>query len=70
MSGYLGYWRVSFNGGSLETYGAIGVVLSTSPEWNFFSPMALVTHGFLCGDGDIWTNLDSSTIQNVTWTLT
>ncbi len=62
MAGYP--WAVSFSGGALESYGACS---SEQVNYFFFSPMALTTRGFIFSDGDIWFNLDVSTIQNVVW---
>jgi hypothetical protein len=57
-------WRVNYNGGALETN---GLVVGFSESW-YLSPLAIVTNGFLYGTGDVWFNLDSEIIQNVTWT--
>lgn len=58
------YWRVSYNGADLETN---GIVFKTTSVWNF-SPLALLTQGFLYRAGDIWFDLDPEIIQQVTWT--
>lgn len=57
-------FRVTYNGGESETQGLVG---GTGGNY-FFSPFALTTRGFVYGVGDIWFNLDSSIVQNVTWT--
>lgn len=57
------YWQVSYNGGNLETS-----IVGSNPSEFFFSPLGLVTSGFIYRAGDIWTNIDDETIQNVTWT--
>lgn len=65
MSSYS--WRCTYAGEALETGGIVSGEATPTAYW-FFSPYALVTRGFIFGTGDIWFNLDSSIIQNVTWT--
>lgn len=60
-------WYVTFNGDGLETNGLVDAI-NTPATYYFFSPLALITRGFLYAKGDVWFNLDSEIIQNVTWT--
>ncbi len=65
MPGY--YWRVSFNQGGISILGNADLTSTPDPYW-YFSPLGLLTQGFIYGLGDIWFDLDPGTIQQVTWT--
>lgn len=56
--------RATYNGSELMTDGLVG---SMSPNYFFFSPLGIVTYGFIYGVADIWFNVDPSIIYPAVW---